>query len=105
MARVTVEDCLHKLPNQFELTMVAAKRARQLARGANAALPWEDDKTTVMALREIAEGYVGSDILDEPDLPPIPTGQDAPRPPAEELAEEGGEHAAAEEPKLPKDEL
>lgn len=89
MARVTVEDCLEHLDNQFELTLVASKRARQLARGANAALPWEDDKTTVMALREIAGGHVGADILDEADLPPIPTGQEAPQPPAEELVEEG----------------
>lgn len=103
MARVTVEDCLERLSNQFELTLVASKRARQLARGANAALPWEDDKSTVMALREIADGYVGTDILDEADLPPIPTGLEAPQPPAEELAEEG-EHPAAER-QLPKDEL
>lgn len=89
MARVTVEDCLQHLDNQFELTLVASKRARQLARGANAALPWEDDKTTVMALREIAEGHVGVDILSEADLPPIPTGLEAPQPPAEELVEEG----------------
>lgn len=100
MARVTVEDCLERLDNQFELTLVASKRARQLARGANAALPWEGDKTTVMALREIAEGHVGVDILDEVDLPPIPTGQDAPQPPAEELAEEG--EAAPEEVQEPK---
>lgn len=98
MARVTVEDCLEKLGNQFELTMVAAKRARQLARGANAALPWEDDKSTVMALREIAEGYVGADILDEADLPPIPIGQETPQPPAEELVEEGGEVSPEEKP-------
>jgi DNA-directed RNA polymerase subunit omega len=96
MARVTVEDCLERLSNQFELTLVASKRARQLARGANAALPWEDDKSTVMALREIAEGYVGTEILDEADLPPIPTGQETPLPPAEELVEEGGEHPAEE---------
>ena len=98
MARVTVEDCLENLGNQFELTMVAAKRARQLARGANAALPWEDDKSTVMALREIADGYVGADILDEAALPPIPTGQETPQPPAEELAEEGSEASAEEKP-------
>lgn len=85
MARVTVEDCLARLDNQFQLTLVAAKRARQLARGANAHLPWEDDKPTVMALREIAEGLVTVDVLSEVDLPPIPTGHDAPPPaPADE---------------------
>lgn len=103
MARVTVEDCLQRLGNQFELTLVASKRARQLARGANAALPWEDDKTTVMALREIAEGHVGVDILNEADLPPIPTGLEAPQPPAEELVEEG--EIAPDEVQEPKTEL
>jgi DNA-directed RNA polymerase subunit omega len=71
MARVTVEDCLDKIPNQFELTLVAAKRARQLARGAEANLPWGNHKSTVLSLREIAEGYVGADVLSEHDLPAI----------------------------------
>jgi len=78
MARVTVEDCLDNLENQFQLTLVASKRARQLARGANAHLAWEDDKPTVMALREIADGYVGAEVLEEADLPPMPTGMDGP---------------------------
>lgn len=71
MARVTVEDCLKKLPNQFDLTLVAAKRARQLARGADAKLPWDDHKSTVLALREIAEGLVDKTVLDEVELPAI----------------------------------
>lgn len=71
MARVTVEDCLTQLPNQFELTLVAAKRARQLARGANAHLEWENDKPTVVALREIADELVDKSVLSEEDLPPI----------------------------------
>lgn len=89
MARVTVEDCLEHVNNKFELATIAAKRARQLARGANAHLPWEDDKPTVMALREIAGGYISIDILDEPDLPPLTTSMDSPRPadPAEDEAE------------------
>lgn len=92
MARVTVEDCLARIDNQFHLAAVASKRARQLARGARANLEWHDDKTTVMALREIAHGSVGQSILDEADLPPIPVGPDAlPVPPAEELAEEDPE--------------
>lgn len=71
MARVTVEDCLERIPNQFELTLVAAKRARQLARGADAKLPWGNHKSTVLSLREIADGYVGKEVLEEQDLPAI----------------------------------
>jgi DNA-directed RNA polymerase subunit omega len=71
MARVTVEDCLDKIPNQFDLTLVAAKRARQLARGAEAHLPWGNHKSTVLSLREIAEGHVSRAVLEEIDLPAI----------------------------------
>jgi len=64
MARVTVEDCLHELDNRFDLVLVASKRARQLATGGkDAYLEWENDKPTVMALREIAEGHIGRSIL------------------------------------------
>lgn len=64
MARVTVEDCLENLDNRFELVLVAAKRARQLATGGKEPfLPWENDKPTVMALREIADGHVDRTIL------------------------------------------
>lgn len=66
MARVTVEDCLDRLDNRFELVLVATKRARQLATGGKeASLPWENDKPTVMALREIATGNVTRDILNQ----------------------------------------
>lgn len=71
MARVTVEDCLNQIPNQFELTLVAAKRARQLARGAEARLPWGTHKSTVLSLREIAEGHIDRSVLDEVDLPAV----------------------------------
>ena len=96
MARVTVEDCLEHVNNKFELATIAAKRARQLARGANARLPWEDDKPTVMALREIAAGEIDISILEEPDLPPLATGMDAPQPaePSEEELEAEGEKKA-----------
>jgi DNA-directed RNA polymerase subunit omega len=58
MARVTVEDCLEHVANRFELVMVAAKRARQLMRGSvDPTVPWENDKPTVVALREIANGH------------------------------------------------
>ena len=65
MARVTVEDCLENVENRFQLVLVAAKRARQLTTGAESCVPRENDKTTVLALREIADGYVTSAILDE----------------------------------------
>jgi DNA-directed RNA polymerase subunit omega len=71
MARVTVEDCLARIPNQFELTLVAAKRARQLARGAEARLPWGTHKSTVLSLREIAEGHIDRSVLEEVDLPAV----------------------------------
>ena len=69
MARITVEDCLEKIPNLFQLVLVAAKRARQLANGAHAQVDWENDKSTVVALREIAEGHVNEEILTQRDQP------------------------------------
>jgi len=66
MARVTVEDCLENVDNRFELVMVASKRARQIAtEGKDPLVPLENDKPTVLALREIAEGLVGPEILTE----------------------------------------
>jgi DNA-directed RNA polymerase subunit omega len=65
MARVTVEDCLDHVANRFELVLLATKRARQLVYGKEPMLPWENDKPTVLALREIAEGLVDVKILDE----------------------------------------
>lgn len=65
MARVTVEDCLGKVDNRFQLVLVASKRARQLAKGAEPFVEWENDKPTVVALREIEEEYVTPAILDE----------------------------------------
>ncbi|MEJ2361794.1 MAG: DNA-directed RNA polymerase subunit omega [Gammaproteobacteria bacterium] len=65
MARVTVEDCLDHVANRFELVLLATKRSRQLVYGKESMLPWENDKPTVVALREIAEGLVDVKILDE----------------------------------------
>ncbi len=65
MARVTVEDCLDNLDNRFQLVLVATKRARQVAMGAEPFVDPENDKPTVIALREIAEGKVGRAILDD----------------------------------------
>ena len=56
MARITVEDCLDQVDNRFELVLIAARRARDLALGKEALVPWENDKPTVVALRELAEG-------------------------------------------------
>lgn len=69
MARITVEDSLHNIPNLFQLVLVAAKRARRLANGAEATVEWENDKPTVVALREIAAGHIGPEILEEAERP------------------------------------
>ncbi|MCB1616541.1 MAG: DNA-directed RNA polymerase subunit omega [Pseudomonadales bacterium] len=66
MARITVEDCLDFVENRFELVMVGSKRARQLATGGKEPMvPWENDKPTVVALREIEEGFINASILEE----------------------------------------
>lgn len=66
MARVTVEDCLENVQNRFELVMVASKRARELAvDGEQPHVPWENDKPTVVALREIAQGFITREILED----------------------------------------
>jgi len=58
MARITIEDCLENVDNRFDLVLLATKRARQLANGRDALVDWEDDKPTVVALREIALGLI-----------------------------------------------
>lgn len=70
MARITVEDCLDNIDNIFEMVLVAAKRARRIAHGADPMVELENDKPTVIALREIAEGLVTPAILDEIEQPP-----------------------------------
>ncbi len=72
MARITVEDCLKNIDNLFDLVLLASRRSRQLANGAEARVEWENDKPTVVALREIAEGQVTLDLLDEPEPEPEP---------------------------------
>ncbi len=72
MARVTVEDCLDNVDNRFQLVLVAAKRARELTLGKEPMVPWENDKPTVVALREIADGLVTSAILDQKEPEPLP---------------------------------
>lgn len=60
---------MENVDNLFELVLIAAKRARQLANGAEPTVEWENDKPTVVALREVAEGAVTASILDEADVP------------------------------------
>ncbi len=69
MARITVEDCLENIDNIFEMVLVAAKRARRVAHGAEPMVELKNDKPTVVALREIAEGHVTPSILEEIDQP------------------------------------
>ncbi len=92
MARVTVEDCLDNVANRFELVLVSSKRARQIAMGKEPMVEEENDKPTVIALREIAEGLVTADILEETEEE------------AEEIMAEDMEAAAAEMSTSPVDE-
>ena len=71
MARVTVEDCLEMVENRFQLVLVATKRARQLANGVVPLVEWENDKPTIVALREIAGGLIDASILTEPLYPDL----------------------------------
>ncbi|MBL8503224.1 MAG: DNA-directed RNA polymerase subunit omega [Rhodocyclaceae bacterium] len=63
MARITIEDCITRIPNRFQLTLAATYRARQLTVGATPLIDGEKDKPTVIALREIAAGKVGLEVL------------------------------------------
>ncbi|MFO7763277.1 MAG: DNA-directed RNA polymerase subunit omega [Wenzhouxiangellaceae bacterium] len=89
MARVTVEDCIDVEPNRFNLIVMAAQRARQLANGADALVDEETDKPTVIALREIAEGQIDAENIRtyqaeldarlaamQAELPPPPPDED-----------------------------
>jgi DNA-directed RNA polymerase subunit omega len=63
MARVTVEDCIHNIPNRFEMTLAATYRARQITAGATPMIDEDRDKPTVIALRELAQGLYGMEVL------------------------------------------
>ena len=67
MARITVEDCMSKVDNIFDMILLAAKRAKRIANGADALVERENDKPTVIALREIADGKMSESILEELD--------------------------------------
>ena len=69
MARLTVEDCLDHVDNRFELVLIASKRARQLSMGAEPLVELENDKPTVLALREIAENKINKTVLEEEVVP------------------------------------
>ena len=66
MARITIEDCLEKIPNRFELTLAATNRARQISAGSQPMVDGDRDKPTVIALREVAAGKVGIEMLLKP---------------------------------------
>jgi DNA-directed RNA polymerase subunit omega len=66
MARITIEDCLIKIPNRFELTLAATNRARQISAGSQPMVESDRDKPTVIALREVAAGKVGIEMLLKP---------------------------------------
>ncbi|MBL3590472.1 MAG: DNA-directed RNA polymerase subunit omega [gamma proteobacterium endosymbiont of Lamellibrachia anaximandri] len=68
MARVTVEDCLDYVDNRFDLVLLATKRARQLVNGVEPLIPWENDKPTVVALREIADGLITHQDVDAANM-------------------------------------
>ena len=71
MARVTVEDCLDKIPNRFDLVVLAARRARDITLGRAPFVETENDKPTVIALREIAEGKIDLDYLNVQEANPV----------------------------------
>lgn len=89
MARITVEDCLDGVDNRFELVLLATKRARQIYRGSDPLVEWENDKPTVVALREIAEQLVDEEKVAEFDRQEAEAA-------AAEAAAEAAEEAAAE---------
>ena len=70
MARITVDDCLKRISNRFQLTLAATYRARQLGSGASPLVEPNRDKATVIALREIATGKVGTEVLRKNPTPP-----------------------------------
>ena len=63
MARVTVDDCIHSIPNRFQMTLAATYRARQITSGASPMIDIDRDKPTVIALRELAQGLYGLEVL------------------------------------------
>ncbi len=100
MARVTVEDCLDHVDNRFELVLTASQRARQIANGATPLVELENDKPTVVALREIAEGLVTAESLEQERRAKVEAAEAAEAEGAEDAldAEIRGMFASAEQP-------
>ena len=73
MARITVDDCLKQIPNRFEMSLAATYRARQITNGAQPMMEGNRDKATVIALREIASGKIGTEVLKKNQTPALPT--------------------------------
>jgi DNA-directed RNA polymerase subunit omega len=94
MARITVEDCLDHVDNRFDLVLLASKRARQLANGVEPMLPWQNDKPTVMALREVADGLVKPETLAEADRAAADAAEALEKALAEELGMRQGDEEA-----------
>ena len=88
MARITVEDCLDHVDNRFDLVLLGSRRARQLAGGVEPLLPWQNDKPTVMALREIADGLLSAETLAAAEQEEEETTKSTEQVLAEELAAE-----------------
>ena len=110
MARVTVEDCVSQVDNRFQLVLIATRRARQLTRGNAPLVDPENDKPTVIALREVAEGKIDASILDEPvetmasePPPPPPMVTDLDDDFADEVAPKSGLEAKLEARSQPRD--
>ena len=84
MARITVDDCLKRIPNRFQLTLTATYRARQLSQGASPLVEPNRDKFTVIALREISVGKIGVEVLrrNQPLPTPAPVAVVPAAPPA-----------------------
>ena len=86
MARITVEDCLDHVDNRFDLVLLGTKRARQLAGGVEPLLPWQNDKPTVMALREVAAGVLSAESIAAAEQEEEDTAKSLEQALAEELA-------------------
>ncbi|MBL8577102.1 MAG: DNA-directed RNA polymerase subunit omega [Mesorhizobium sp.] len=101
MARVTVEDCIDKVDNRFELVLLAGHRARQISQGAQITIPRDNDKNPVVALREIADETLSPDDLKEDLIHSLQKHVEVDEPEADgqELADQTGTNAvAADEP-------
>jgi DNA-directed RNA polymerase subunit omega len=85
MARITVDDCLKRIPNRFQLTLTATYRARQLSSGASPLVEPNRDKFTVIALREISVGKIGVEVLRRNQLPAAAPAAPVTPPPATTL--------------------